>query len=77
MPILLTALAGSNLGGALLTACRECDEDLVDLLLQHGADPTVRESDGITAIQTAQQNADQPRDADGIIALLKEYGAKR
>ncbi len=64
-------------GEALLAACFECDEDLVDILLQHGADPTVRASDGMTAIQTAKQTAEDPGDADGIVALLKEYGAKR
>ena len=64
-------------GSALLAACESCDEDLVAMLLEHGADPTVRLDDGTTAIQAAQQNADPPEDADGIIALLKHYGAKR
>jgi ankyrin repeat protein len=64
-------------GEALLAACESCDEDLVDLLLQYGADPMVRASDGTTAIQIAEQNADPPEDANGIIALLKDYGAKR
>ena len=64
-------------GAALLAACRECDEDLVDILLQHGANPKVRETDGKTASQTAQQNEETSGDANGIIALLKEYSAKR
>jgi len=64
-------------GEALLAACEACDEDLVEILLEHGADPTVRSEDGMTAIQTAKQSADPPGDADGIIALLKEHGAKR
>jgi ankyrin repeat protein len=80
-----TALAllkcGANVNGdggaALFAACESCDEDLVELLLEHGADPNVRSDDGTTAIQTAKQNADPPSDADAIIALLKEYGAKR
>lgn len=64
-------------GEALLTACRDCDEDLVELLLEHGADPTLRADDGTTTIQATKQNADPLEDADGIIALLKDYGAKR
>jgi ankyrin repeat protein len=64
-------------GEALIAACESCDEDLVELLLEYGADPNVRSDDGTTAIQTAQQNADPQSDADGIIALLKDYGAKR
>jgi hypothetical protein len=53
------------------------EESTVVRLLQEGADPTVRADDGSTAIQAAKQNADPPADADGIIALLKDYGAKR
>jgi len=64
-------------GEALFEACESCDEDLVKMLLEHGADPTIRSEDGTTAIQVAKASADPPEDADGIIALLKEYGAKR
>ena len=62
--------------GTLFAACESCNEDLVELLLEHGADPTVRYN-GMTAIETTKENADPLEDADGIIALLKAYGAKR
>jgi len=61
----------------LFAACESCDEDLVEMLLEHGADPTVRSDDGTTAIQLVRENEDPPGDAEGVVALLKEYGAKR
>jgi len=64
-------------GEALIAACESCDEDLVEVLLEHGANPNVRSDDGKTAMQTAKESADPPSDADGIITLLKKYGAKR
>jgi len=64
-------------GEALFEACESCDEDLVKILLEHGADPTIRSEDGTTAIQAAKESADPPEDADGIVALLKRYGAKQ
>jgi len=69
--------ANAGRGAALLAACESCDEDLVEMLLEHGADPTIRSEDGTTAIQAAKASADPPEDAGGIIALLKKYGAKR
>ncbi len=71
------ANVNADKGAALRAACEDCDEDLVDILLQHGADPTVRDDAGTTTMQLARKGAETPGDADGIIALLKEYGAKR
>ncbi|MCW3055956.1 MAG: ankyrin repeat protein 17-like, partial [Chthonomonadales bacterium] len=64
-------------GAALLAACESCDEDLVEMLLEHGANPNVQTSDGSTAIQRVRANEDPPGDADDIVALLKKHGAKR
>jgi ankyrin repeat protein len=64
-------------GEALLEACESCDEDLVEMLLEHGANPNIQSQDGTTAIQAARESADPPEDADGIVALLKRYGAKK
>jgi len=71
------ANANAGSGEALLTACGSCDEDLVEILLEHGANPNVRSWEGSTAIQIARYSADPPSDADGIVALLKRYGARR
>jgi len=71
------ARANADKGKALLAACESCDEDLVELLLEHGADPTVRSDDGKTAIQLVRENEAPQGDAEGVVALLKEYGAKR
>ena len=70
------ATVNAGRGEALLMACADCDEDLVAILLRHGADPRVQQSDGTTAFQAAHENEEDPGDAEGIIALLKEYGAK-
>lgn len=51
--------------------------EMARLLLQHGADPNDRGSEGLTAIQLAKLRASPSSDAAGIVALLKDYGAKR
>jgi ankyrin repeat protein len=71
------AKVNAGKGEALIAACESCDEDMVEMLLEYGADPTVRSSDGTTALEVAKQNADPIEDADAIIALLKDYGAKK
>lgn len=64
-------------GAALFYACESCDEDLVELLLEHGANPNGYRANGKTAMQIAVRNAITPSDVDGIVALLKQYGAKQ
>lgn len=72
-----SAAPNGEKGAALLEACESCDEDLVEALLEHGAHPNVQTPDGDTAIPLALRNADPRSDADVIVSLLKQYGARR
>jgi ankyrin repeat protein len=45
--------------------------ELVKLVLEHGADPNLRQGDGFRAIDAARQNGD-----DRVKELLREHGAE-
>lgn len=55
----------------LLWAIRSNNDDIVKILLDAGANPNVKTSEGVTPLKIARENGDK-----GILKYLEEYGAK-
>ncbi|KUI70689.1 Serine/threonine-protein phosphatase 6 regulatory ankyrin repeat subunit B [Cytospora mali] len=54
---------------------REGQEDVIDLLFQHGAQPDVRDEDGDTALHTAvRREGTEPRPAQTLLDRLMQHG---
>lgn len=62
-------------GAALASACELGNEEMVGLLLKHGANPNLRTQDGETPLDIV--NSGGLKEAGRIRVLLKRYGAKR
>ena len=61
---------GTNVIRSLCLRSCDCNDDveLAKFLLEHGADPTMKNLDGNNAIKTAKEN-----DCKELLSLLKSY----